>query len=207
MQPEKSQTLSIFEQVLRALHRARISILAVALTYLLSVSIGMLMVQAGNVRAVNTRDRIVSRAQSGSTIIALKQNDRFRAALLDFGGNLYGAMATTIAGLGVITSFPIIVYRGWIGGIVSIDSSHVSRLADSKEAVYYLVTLILQLIPYTLSGGAGVNLGWAFLRPRPYYQGERWLGIPAEAIRDTFRIFLIVIPLFLVASLWEFFER
>jgi uncharacterized membrane protein SpoIIM required for sporulation len=80
-------------------------------------------------------------------------------------------------------------------------------LADLKEAVYYLVTLILELIPYTLSGGAGVNMGWAYLRPRPYYQGEKWIGIPAEAIRDTYRIFLLVLPLFLVASLWEFFER
>jgi len=207
MQTEKSQTHNLLEQVARALQRARIPILAVALLYFVSVSAGMIMVQAGNARAIAQRDRIVSGAQSSSTIVALRENDRLRAALLDFGGNLYGAIATTIAGLGVITSLPIIAYRGWIGGIVSIDSSHVSRLADSKEALYYLVTLILQLIPYSLSGGAGVNLGVAFLRPPAYYQGEKWLGIPAEAIRDTFRIFLLVIPLFLVASLWEFFAR
>ena len=167
----------------------------------------MLMVQSGNERAIAYRDRIVSGAQASSTLIALNQNDRLRAALLDFGGNLYGAIATALAGLGVIAPFPIIAYRGWIGGIVSIDGSHISRLADAKEAFYYLSTLILQLIPYTLSGGAGVNMGLAFLRPQSYYQGQKWLGIPSEAIRDAYRIFLVVIPLFLMASLWEFFER
>ena len=207
MQPENSQTLSIFALVARALQRAQIPILAVALIYFVSVSAGMLMVQTGNERALAYRDRIVSGAQASSSITALRQNDRLRAALLDFGGNLYGAVVTTVAGLGVITSLPIIAYRGWIGGLVSVDGAHASRLANPHEAVYYLVTLLLQLIPYTLSGGAGVNLGWAYLRPRPFYQGEKWLGIPAEAIRDTFRIFLLVIPLFLIASLWEFLAR
>jgi uncharacterized membrane protein SpoIIM required for sporulation len=60
------------------------------------------------------------------------------------------------------------------------------------------------LIPYSISGGAGVNLGVAFLWPRPAYQGERWLGLPKEAVRDLLRIYVLVIPLFLVASLWEF---
>jgi uncharacterized membrane protein SpoIIM required for sporulation len=207
MQPEISQTFSLRMPLIRALQRARIPILAVALTYFLSVSAGMIMVQTGNERAIAQRDRIVSGAQASSSILALRQNNRLQAALLDFGGNLYGAIATTIAGLGVITSFPIIAYRGWIGGIVSIDSSHASRLAESKEALYYLVTLLLQLIPYSLTGGAGVNVGWSLFRPPSYYQGEKWLGIPAEAIRDTFRIFLIAIPLFLVASLWEFYCR
>jgi len=73
--------------------------------------------------------------------------------------------------------------------------------------MYYLITLTLQLIPYVLSGGAGVNIGLAFYRPRSFYQGEKWLGIPKEALWDVFRIYLLVVPLFLLASLWEFFER
>jgi len=165
------------------------------------------MVHTGNEWAIAYRDRIVTSAQSSSTIVALKQSDRLRAAVLDFGGNLYGAMIDTLGGLGVIIPYPVIAYRGWIGGIVSIDSSHVSRLVDLKEAFYYLSTLILQLVPYTLSGGAGVNMGLAYLRPRSFYQGEKWLGIPKEALRDTLRIYIIVIPLFLVASSWEFFMR
>jgi len=207
MQQQKSDTHSIITLVTRALHRARIAILTVALTYLVSVSVGMVMVHTGNEWAITHRDHIVSGAQSSSTIIALKQNNRLRAAVLDFGGNLYGAIADTLGGLGVVFPYPFIAYRGWIGGIVSIDSSHVSRFAESREAMYYLITLTLQLIPYVLSGGAGVNMGLALWRPKSFYQGEKWLGIPKEAIRDTLRIYLIVVPLFLLASLWEFFER
>jgi uncharacterized membrane protein SpoIIM required for sporulation len=128
-------------------------------------------------------------------------------AVLDFLGNLYVTIANTLGGLGVLLPYPIIAYRGWIGGIVSIDSSHVSRFAETREAVYYLVTLTLQLIPYVLAGGAGVNMGLAYFSPRAFYQGDKWLGIPKEAIRDTLRIYLIVVPLLFVASLWEFFER
>jgi uncharacterized membrane protein SpoIIM required for sporulation len=207
MQQKKSDTHSIVALVTRALHRARIAILTVALTYLVSVSVGMVMVHTGNQWAIAYRDRIVFRAQSSPITIALKQNDRLRAAILDFGGNLYGAIANTLGGLGVLVPYPIFAYRGWIGGIVSIDSSHVSRFAEPKEATYYLITLTLQLIPYVLSGGAGVNMGLAFYRPKPFYQGEKWLGIPKEAMRDVFRIYLLVVPLFLLASLWEFFER
>ena len=207
MQQEQSEPHNIVLLVRRALLRARISMLTVALTYIAAVSAGMIMVHTGNERAITYRDGIVSRAQSSSITMAFRQNDRFRAALLDFGGNLYGAIANSLGGLGVIHPYFVIAYHGWIGGIVSIDSSHVSRLADSKEAAYYLSTLILQLIPYTLSAGAGINMGLAYFRPRSFYQGEKWLGIPKEAIRDALRIYLIVVPLFLMASLWEFFAR
>ena len=207
MQPEKSETHSIVALVMRALHRARIAILTVALTYLVSVGVGVVMVHTGNEWAIAYRDRIVAGAQSSASIIALKQNDRLRAAILDFAGNLYGAIADTLGGLGVIVPYPIIAYRGWIGGIVSIDGSHISRFAEPKEAAYYLITLTLQLIPYTLSGGAGVNMGLANFKPKSFYQGEKWLGLSKEAIRDALRIYLIVIPLFLLASLWEFLSR
>lgn len=192
---------------MRAIRRARISILTVALTYALAVGAGMLMVQTGNEWATGYRDQVVSRARSSSSIQALQQHDRFRAAVLDFGSNLYAGIVDTVGGLGVIVPYPLIAYRGWIGGIVSIDGSHISRLADPKEAVYYLITLGLQLIAYALSAGAGVNIGLASFKPRSFYQGETWLGISKEAIRDALRIYLIVIPLFLTASLWEFFAR
>ena len=167
----------------------------------------MIMVHTGNEWAIARRDQIVAGAQSSSSIIALNQNNRLRAAVLDFGSNLRGAITDTLGGLGVVFPFPLIAYRGWVGGIVSIDSSHVSRFSEPEEAAYYLITLTLQLIPYVLAGGAGVNMGLTLYRPRSFYQGEKWLGIPKEAIRDVFRIYLLVVPLFLLASLWEFFER
>lgn len=207
MKQDNGDTYGVFAVVARTLHRARIAILTVAITYLVSVSVGMLMVHTGNEWAIARRDYIVAGAQSSPSIIALDQNNRLRAAVLDFGGNLRGAIADTLGGLGVVFPFPFIAYRGWVGGIVSIDGSHVSRFADPDEAAYYLITLTLQLIPYVLAGGAGVNMGLTLYRPRTFYQGEKWLGIPKEAIRDVFRIYLLVVPLFLLASLWEFFER
>ena len=198
---------SVGTVVIRALSRARFSILTVGLTYLVSVMIGILMVQTGNQFALSYRDRIVSQAHSSPITAALDRNNRLQAALLDFGGNLLGAFSDTLSGLGVMIPYPIIAYRGWIGGIVSIDSLHVSRLSDPKEATYYLTTLALQLIPYTLAGGMGVNLGLAYFRPKPDYQGRKWFGVPKEAIRDTFWIYLLVVPLFLLASLWEFGMR
>ncbi len=87
------------------------------------------------------------------------------------------------------------------------DSLHNSRLAEPKEAAYYLTTLTLQLIPSILAAGAGLNIGLANFKPAPFYQGEKWLEMSKEAIRDAFRIYLLVVPLFLLASLWEFFQR
>ena len=52
-----------------------------------------------------------------------------------------------------------------------------------------------------------MNLGIAAFRPRPFYQGDKWLGLPKEALRDVLRIYLLVVPLFLIASLWEFLAR
>jgi hypothetical protein len=47
-----------------------------------------------------------------------------------------------------------------------VDDRHQSRLASPEPAVYYLVTLVLQLVPYTLAGGAGVALGVSSRRVR-----------------------------------------
>jgi uncharacterized membrane protein SpoIIM required for sporulation len=194
-------------RIFRAVGRARLPILTVALTYLVAVTVGAVMVHTNNAFALSTRDRIVGQAQTGSILVNLNQGNRLQAALLDCGGNLLGAISNTISGLAVILPYPIIAYRGWVGGIVSVDGSHVSRFANPAEGAYYLLTLILQLIPYTLAGGAGVNLGLAFLRPRPPYDGEKWLGVPTEALRDVARVYALVVPLFLIASLWEFLAR
>jgi hypothetical protein len=76
---------------------------------------------------------------------------------------------------------------------------------ERSTAVYYLLTLLLQVTPYSLAIGAGVNVGVALFRPPQHYQTEKWLGLfPKEVLWDLGRIDLIVIPLFLVASLWEF---
>lgn len=166
------------------------------------------MVHAGSQFALDYRDGLIARARATSpALIALRQDDRLKAALWDFSGNLFAGVANTAGGMGVIFSYPIVAYRGWIGGIVSVDSQHASRFSTLSEAFYYLTTITLQLIPYSLAVGAGVNLGISYFRPRPYYQGDKWLGLPKEALRDVVRIYVLVVPLFLLASLWEFFLR
>lgn len=197
----------MLSSVLRAVLRARVAILSIALTYAVSVIIGIMMAQSGNVFALAYRDNLVAQArESDPSSVALQRGDKLSAALSDFGRNLLlSAVPNTVAGVSIVIPYPIVAHQGWVGGIVSVDDAHGSRLANPIEATYYIIVLILQLIPYTLSAGAGINLGLAYLRPRLCYQGDKWLGLPKEAVRDVVRIYLLVVPLFLTASLVEFF--
>ena len=193
---------------LAAIGRARISILTVAAAYVISVAAGMAMVSTGNAFALERRDEVVLAAQSSEINLADRGGDHIRAAVLDFAANLMlGGVTSTLFGLSVLGSYPIVAYRGWIGGIVSVDARHESRLADPGRATYYLVTLVLQLIPYSIAGGMGVYVGvdaWRALRkPRP----DMWLGFSKGRLRDVALAYVVVIPLFLVASLWEFLVR
>jgi hypothetical protein len=190
-----------------ALRRCRVEIVTVAATYALAVVVGAAMVHAGNDLALGTRDSLVERAHATDRAsIALAEGRRVEAALIDFGQNVaLAAVPITVAGLAVVLPYPFIAYRGWVGGIVSVDSDHRSRLVDPPEAVYYLVTLILQLVPAALTGGAGVALGLAYLRRRP---GEpRVVGLPRRAVLDVVTIYAVSLPIFVAASLWEFLAR
>jgi uncharacterized membrane protein SpoIIM required for sporulation len=171
---------------------------------------GIIMVHVGNKYALNYSDQLVNQSvQSNPASIAYAQGRNLEAALWDFAGNLaLGAFPKTISGFSVILVYPMVIQQGWVGGIVSVHSDHTSRLSEPRSAFYYLFTLFLQLVPYSLAVGAGVNAGIALFRPAPYYRGQKWLGIfPKEALFDIARIYLIVIPMFLVASLWEFFSK
>ncbi len=188
--------------------RARIPILTVALLYVVAVITGILMVNLGSQFALGTRDQIVGQAYSGTdpTINAFQNGNRLQASLSDFSRNLlFGAVPDTVGGLGVIFPYFVTAYRGWVGGIVSVDHNHYSRLSQPTEAVYYLVTLMLQLIPYSLAGGAGVQLGLSYYRNHSNPRTPKLLGIPKLALLDVARIYLLIVPLFLVASLWEFY--
>lgn len=127
---------------------------------------------------------------------------------MEAAGNAIAGLLSIIAGYGVPAGYGVAAYRGWIGGIVSVDAAHHSRLASPFPAFYYLVTLLLQLIPYSLSGGAGVSMGIAAFASvhRTGYNGPRMrsLQIPYEAISDAAWIYVISVPLFVIASLLEF---
>jgi hypothetical protein len=206
---ESSPIISI-GAIIAAVKRARIPILTVALAYGLTVLAGILMVNFHLQFALDYRDRLVNQASNGtnSTINALQSGNRMQAALSDFAGNLFlGAVPITVAGLGIVTSYPLVAYQGWVGGIVSVDGQHKSRLSQLPEAVYYLLTLLLQLIPYSLAGGAGVMLGVSFYKNYSNRKIKKWLGLPPGAVVDVARIYCLAAPLFLVASLWEFLAR
>jgi hypothetical protein len=188
-----------------AIGRARLAILTIAATYALSLALGIAMVSTGNTFALERRDAIVGGAQSSDILVANRAGDHVRAALLDFASNLVlGGVPSTLLGIGVVGSYPIVAYRGWVGGIVSVDSQHQSRLADAGQAAYYLVTLLLQLIPYSIAGGMGVQLGmgaWSALRGS---RQDTWLGLPKDRLRDVALAYIVITPLFLIASVWEF---
>jgi uncharacterized membrane protein SpoIIM required for sporulation len=193
---------------LAAVQRARIAILTVAATYVISVAAGMAMVGTGNAFALERRDEVVLAAQSSEINLADRGGDRIRAALLDFAANLVlGGVTSTVFGLAVVGSYPIVAHRGWIGGIVSVDARHESRLADPGRATYYLVTLVLQLIPYSIAGGMGVYVGFDAWRALGRPRSDRWLGFSKDRLRDVALAYVVVIPLFLIASLWEFLVR
>ena len=191
----------------RAVNRARYPILFTAIVYFLFVFIGIIMVHTGNKFALDYRDRLVNRSlQSNPASAAYLQGNNFQAALWDFVENLVlGAFPKTVSGISVLLPYPMVIQQGWVGGIVSVHNDHTSRLSDPRSAIYYVLTLFLQLVPYSMAVGAGVNVGIAVFRTPPYYEGRKWFGIlPEEALRDVARIYLIVIPLFLIASLWKF---
>ena len=198
---------SFTHTVARSVIRARFSILTIALTYIAFIILGIVLTHMGNLFALKVRDQLVSKAvQQDPAAIASNKGDNLQAALLDFGGNLMlGALPKTVSGMAVIPAYPLLAYQGWVGGIVSVRDDHSSRPNHFRSAVYYLLTILLQITGYSLAVGAGVNVGIAMFRPQSYYQGDKWLGmIPKEALRDVGRIYTLVIPIFLFASLWEF---
>jgi hypothetical protein len=193
----------------RALARARLGILTVAVVYALSVTAGAVMVHSGNGFALRYRDNLVGTAQSESPILRRYQRGNFLAAAgLDALGNAASGLLSVPAGYCPPAGYGLAAFRGWIGGVVSVDDAHRSRLSKPYGSFYYLVTLILQLIPYSLAGGAGVALGFAAFsrRAAAQYDGARMpvLRIPYEAIRDAGWIVLASLPLFALASLFEF---
>lgn len=191
-------------RALGAIRRGRTAILTMAAVYALSVGAGAVMAHRGDALALSRRDEIVADAARGAVIQARGDGDHLRAAMLDFASNLVlGGGTSTLAGLGVVPPYPLAAYRGWVGGIVSVDRDHASRLTDPREGLYYLLTLVLQLIPYSIAGGMGVHVGvgaWrALRRPTP-----TWLGLPRDRLGDLLWSYAVIVPLFLAAALFEF---
>lgn len=123
----------IIPRVLQALGRARTPIAIVAVACTCPLVIGGVLATSGNSFALSERDRLVGAAQGSEITAAYRENDRVRAALLDFTGNVEAALVTSVTGLAIVVPVPIAAYRGWVGGLVSVDGKHVSRLTSQAR--------------------------------------------------------------------------
>ena len=194
-------------KIAQAIYRARLPILTIAGVYAVAIFVGLLMVHGGNSLALDYRDKLVGdAAKRDPAAIERSRGNNLSAAVKDFAGNLIiGSVPKAIMGMAVILPYPWVAYQGWIGGIVSVRGDHSSRLNNPRSAAYYLLTLVLQIVPYSLAVGGGVNVGISLFRPAKPYQGEKFARIfPKEALRDLLRIYAAATPLFFLASLWEF---
>jgi hypothetical protein len=206
-----SQTrFTLLNQCRLALSNAKYHILGVAFVYVISVATGIVMAHMQNKFALRYRDKLVARAHANDqAAIAYRNGNRLKAATIDFTENLVvGAIPQTITGLTVVSPYGFAAFRGWVGGIVSVDKEHKSRLASTRHALYYFITLLLQLIPYSLAGGIGVKLGLSYFKQYPEYKNDkRYLGYPIGALKDVGFTYMLIIPLFFIASLWEFLSN
>jgi uncharacterized membrane protein (Fun14 family) len=188
-----------------AVRNARTCILAIALAHVLAVAAGVISVHAGYVPALAYRDTLIARARSSDPVsLAFQRGETLRAAVVEAARTQWVCVAVAVTGLTVVSPFVLAAVRGVVGGVVSVDDNHVSRLRYPDQAIYYLSVVILQIIPYAMAGGAGVKLGLTYFRQGREYQGDRWLGYPKEAMWDVVRILVLILPFVLAANLWEF---
>jgi hypothetical protein len=198
----------LIHRISGALGRARAPIASLAAVSVGALVIGGWLATSGNSFALSQRDAIVRAAQDSEITTAYRQDDRMKAALLDFGANVGAALVTSVTGLSVVGPVPIAAFRGWVGGIVAVDAQHRSRLGQPGPAFYYVVTVALQQIPFILTGGAGMNLGLVAWRRRndASTRAVMTLRIPGEAVRDVGWIWALALPFFLAGSLFEFLQ-
>lgn len=203
---EMSKTAVFARPAFHAVRRARLPVATIALTYLVSLFIGMAMAHAGSRFALDRRDRLVRHGETHDpAAIAFKQERWLKAMSIDFGRDCYRAVVKTLEGLTVVAPYALAVQGGWYGGILSVDSNHNSRLRDPLDALYYLCWEVLQIVSASLAAGAGMNLTLACFRSQPWYRGDKWWFVPREAVRDLLRIYLFVVPLLFIAAAWKYF--
>ena len=195
------------QAISQALRRCRPFAASIFLTYVLSSTAGIVMAHRGNRLALARRDQVVHKAvTSDKASVAYRTGDRGVAVVADFAGNVFfAAVPQAVMGLGIVLPYFSVAQQGWIGGIVSVDAAHQSRLRSSKTAAYYFLVLLLQFIPFSLCIGAGVRCGVDLYRHNREGSWRFWrYRIPRQSLADTGYVFAVAMPLFLVASAFEF---
>jgi hypothetical protein len=165
------------------------------------------MSQNGNHFAISYRDKIVGQSlKTNEASINYLEGNKFSAALNDFMGNLLiGAIPQTLMGFGIIIPYFYVLKQGWVGGIVSVDSEHNSRFKYFKSTFYFLLVLLLQFIPYSLALGAGIKCGIDFYNNNKLNGWLIWkFKIQKTSLIDLGYVYILVVPLFFIASCYEF---
>ena len=199
--------INLITKVYTAIKQCRLYVLTIFIAYCLSCLTGIIMSHAGNQYAASSRDNIVGKAmKSDKASINYQEGNNISAALNDFMGNLFfGAVPQTLMGFGIVIPYFFVLKQGWVGGIVSIDSEHKSRFKNFKSTFYYFFVLLLQFIPYSLAIGAGIRCGVEFYN---YNKLNGWhiqkLKVHKDSIFDLGYVYILVVPLFFIASCFEF---
>jgi hypothetical protein len=197
----------IYTLISSAVKRCRIFVLTIFITYCISCFIGIVMSHTGNNFALACRDKIVGQAlETDKASINYQKGNNFSAAVIDFGGNLFlVAVPQTFIGLGIVIPYFSTAIQGWIGGIVSIDSEHKSRFKHFKSTFYYFFVLLLQYIPFSLAIGAGIKCGVDFYNNNKLTGWMIWkYKIQKASLIDLGLIYILAVPLFFIASCFEF---
>ena len=192
------------------LRQSRTAIFIVFILYISSCSIGIVLVHNKVSFAVNYRDQIVNKAlASDQSSISYNSGNTVTAALIDFASNAFlSAIPQSIGGLTIVIPFISVPYQGYIGGIVSIDGEHLSRLTSIQHILYYFIVLLLQYIPYSIVIGSGISVGIQ------QYKKNKNVGwdiknykIDKTNVINLLLIYLSCLPLFFIASLFEFLSK
>ncbi len=180
---------------------------SIFVVYAVSCSVGMLMVHNGNQFALSQRDKIVGAAmQNDKAALNYQRGNTLAASFYDFLGNVFiAAVPQTAIGLAVVPPYFTVACQGWVGGIVSVDGSHRSRLNNFKTASYYLIVLFLQTVAFSLSIGAGVRCGIETYKHNSQVGWRFWrFRIPRRSLLAVGYVYLASAPIFLLASCVEF---
>jgi hypothetical protein len=196
----------MLDRVAKAIRSSARSALSVFLTYVVSATVGAAMVHSGSQYALSRRDAIVAGAAGDQSSIDYRAGRRTRAALADAAANFgFSALPQTIAGLTIVLPYVTVSYQGWVGGIVSVDGHHVSRLRSLRGSAYYLGVLLLQFTAFSLCIGGGIRCGVVLYEQNREVGWRFWrYRLARSTLGDLLRVIGASIPLFLLASLFEF---
>lgn len=196
----------MLDRVAIAIQRCARYSASIFFTYVVSAAVGAAMVHAGSRFALARRDAIVASAASDKASIDYRAGRRTQAALADAVANFgLAALPQTIAGLTIVLPYATVSYQGWVGGIVSVDGRHVSRLRSVRGGAYYLGVLLMQFLAFSLCIGGGIRCGVALYDQNRQVGWRFWRYRLARApLGDLLCVIGASIPLFLLASSFEF---